>query len=456
MESSRLPKRKAKCVPTQSGGSECLAAFPALAANFDPQRVGYAVLDGDGRVTVSCGLARTKPADDPVWAAIAHSARGRGHAEALDGVHRLWATAGQEGRVEVLVTDAGAEVECAERLDHLQRHTAALDRLGKVLTRNQSSQALAMGTVHALFASLDLAAALLWTLDDDGQLKLAETVGVGRGMLHGLHEPELGVSATTAVGLVATSRKPLLVPRLTANPLTAAHEAGFVTDDSSAIVMPLVSAGRFVGVLELIARIEDDRFLRRHDMWLSLAEHVAMGIHSAILFEQTERMASQDPLTGIANHRAMQDYLALRLTEAKRERRPLGVVMVDVDHFRRFNEEEGHDAGDRVLQAVASCLASSLRGYDMAARYGGEEFTLILPGDDLQAAVAAAERARQAIMDLDTGYAKVTASFGCAAYPVSGIDPSSLLKVADLALYEAKRAGRNRVETARVDQRHAC
>ncbi len=367
----------------------------------------------------------------------------------------MWATLDGNGRIEVLVTDASAEAQNLERLDHLQKHAFALDRLGKVLTSNQSTQALAMGTVHALYASLDLAAALLWTVGDDGHLHLAETVGVGRAALKILGNPSAGTEAETAASLVAASRKPLLVPRLSANPLTKDHEARLVQEDGSAIVMPLISASRLVGVLEFIARAEDDQFLKRHEKWLSLAEHVAMGVHGAMLFEQTERMASLDPLTGIANHRSMQEYLAVRLGEAQREGRPLGAVMVDVDHFRRFNEEQGHDAGDEVLKQVARCLADTLRGYDMAARYGGEEFTLVLPGSDLAATERAAERARLAIEMLDIGEPAVTASFGCAAYPESALEPSSLLKAADVALYEAKRAGRNRVVCSRSHQRNA-
>jgi diguanylate cyclase (GGDEF)-like protein len=114
--------------------------------------------------------------------------------------------------------------------------------------------------------------------------------------------------------------------------------------------------------------------------------------------------------------------------------------MVDVDHFRRFNEEAGHDAGDRVLKQVAKALATCVREYDLAARYGGEEFTLILGGVTADQAFAIAERARMAVEDLGG----VTASFGCAVFPDVAFDAAGLLKAADQALYEAKRLGRNR------------
>ncbi|MBX3111852.1 MAG: sensor domain-containing diguanylate cyclase [Fimbriimonadaceae bacterium] len=451
------PSRKKPVVPTPSPDAvTCDVAFPEGVASFDPQRVGYAVLDGEGRVLAAFGLARAKAADDPVWAALAHSVRGCGQAEVLEGVHRMWVAQVGPGRIDILVTDASSEVDCMERLDHFQRHAQALERLGKALTRNQSTQALAMGILHALYSALDLLAALLWVVNEDGTLEIADTVGIDRGAIAGLARPVLGEGAKTAAGLVATSLKPLLVPRVCANPLTAEHEALLVADDTSAIILPLVSAGQLMGVLELVARIEDQRFLRRHGMWVSLAEHVAMGIHSAIMFEKTERMASLDPLTGIANHRSMQEYLALRIVEAQRERKPVGVVMLDVDHFRRFNEEQGHDVGDTVLKAVASCLSSHLRGYDMAARYGGEEFTLVLPGSDLATTEKAAERVRKAIEGLDTGHAPITASLGCAAFPESGNDAPTLLKAADNALYEAKHSGRNRVAVAGEGRRRAC
>ncbi len=125
--------------------------------------------------------------------------------------------------------------------------------------------------------------------------------------------------------------------------------------------------------------------------------------------------------------------------------------MVDVDHFRAFNEEEGHDVGDEVLRQVADALRDCLRPYDMAARYGGEEFTVIFPGMGSDDVLAAAERIRARVEAIVVGTAAgrerhVTVSLGTATYPLNAGDAPTLLRAADVALYRAKRAGRNRVE----------
>jgi diguanylate cyclase (GGDEF)-like protein len=170
------------------------------------------------------------------------------------------------------------------------------------------------------------------------------------------------------------------------------------------------------------------------------------------MFENVERLASFDPLTGIANHRKMQDFLARRVVEATRTGQQLGVIMLDVDHFRRFNEEEGHDAGDQVLRLVVRALQECIRPYDLAARYGGEEFTVILPGVGRELTVQVAERMRERIANIElptpSGRKRsVTASFGCAVFPESSRDAAGLLKAADVALFRAKRNGRNRTCT---------
>jgi diguanylate cyclase (GGDEF)-like protein len=165
-----------------------------------------------------------------------------------------------------------------------------------------------------------------------------------------------------------------------------------------------------------------------------------------------ERAAMFDGLTGIHNRRWLDETLHRLVQRSRRANKDLSVSLVDIDHFKSFNDTYGHDAGDHVLTVVAAALTKNVRPTDLVARFGGEEFVIIFPETTLELARVAAERVREAIAaeQLTTKdgreLSSVTISMG-----VSKLEPDQdvpgLLKVADLALYRAKRAGRNRVET---------
>jgi diguanylate cyclase (GGDEF)-like protein len=215
-------------------------------------------------------------------------------------------------------------------------------------------------------------------------------------------------------------------------------------------VHPLVISDKLLGVLELISRDDDEHFEENQELFGTIAEHLALALNSAMLFESFERMATHDALTGIANHRTMQEFLQRRFAEAQRVGQEMGLLMIDVDHVRSFNEEEGHDAGDEVLRLVSDALKAAVRPYDLAARYGGEEFTVVMPGSSMSSSLAVAERIRKRVSQISFTTSSgrdrhVTVSIGCACFPKNAKDPASLLKAADSALYQAKRAGRNRV-----------
>jgi len=169
--------------------------------------------------------------------------------------------------------------------------------------------------------------------------------------------------------------------------------------------------------------------------------------------EQMRELAMTDPLTRLLNRRAAIDALRRDEDRMRRERRPLGVVMVDLDHFKAVNDRHGHAAGDALLQKVAECLRSCVRGGDYVARWGGEEFLMALPGADPIQCAEVAERCRGVIakhrQKLEDGQIiNVTASFGGAS--TEGLDREdlmSLIQNADKALYLAKESGRNRVKT---------
>ena len=162
-------------------------------------------------------------------------------------------------------------------------------------------------------------------------------------------------------------------------------------------------------------------------------------------------LAVTDGLTGIANRHAMERALLRAWQRCAKHREPLAVMMIDVDHFKQFNDTHGHHTGDLQLRRVAQTLAAQVMDADeLVARYGGEEFVLILPDCDQYAAQARAERLRRAVEQAD-GVAgqRVTISVGVAVcIPVLGEDPMTLVRCADQALYRGKREGRNRVDVA--------
>jgi diguanylate cyclase (GGDEF)-like protein/PAS domain S-box-containing protein len=163
---------------------------------------------------------------------------------------------------------------------------------------------------------------------------------------------------------------------------------------------------------------------------------------------ELQALASTDPLTGVYNHRFMQECLHRRVGEARQTERPISVLMLDLDHFRELNEEYGHDVGDRALRRVAETMRRALRPNDVACRYGGEEFVMILANAEFPSALAVAERIRRGVEGSElvaVGARSVTCSIGVATFPTHASTPTSLLKAADLALYQAKRSGRNRV-----------
>jgi two-component system cell cycle response regulator len=215
------------------------------------------------------------------------------------------------------------------------------------------------------------------------------------------------------------------------------------------IELPLNAAGTSFGTLVLTGPA-----FATHDIEAAslLVGHAVVALENARLHRILERQALVDGLTGLANRRAAEETLAVELARAIRFGSPLTLVMADLDGFKAVNDRFGHPAGDLVLREFAGVLEESLREIDLAARWGGEEFCLVLPGTDAAGASRLAERLRialqeRAILTPEGAAVSVTASFGVAEYPpLSTVD--ELVAAADAALYEAKRAGRNRVAIA--------
>jgi diguanylate cyclase (GGDEF)-like protein len=207
--------------------------------------------------------------------------------------------------------------------------------------------------------------------------------------------------------------------------------------------------GLRIGADDYICKPFDDReFLARVANMLRLK-----GMHDEVTRarDRLEQAAMRDELTGLFNYRYLQTRLTEEFKRAERYREPLSCAMVDIDHFKTFNDRFGHDVGDRVIQTVAARLAESVREVDVLARYGGEEFLLLLPSTQLSGALAVANRVWRAVgecvFEVSAGQReRITASMGISFYPSPAVTSrESLVKAADRALYQAKADGRNRV-----------
>ena len=179
-----------------------------------------------------------------------------------------------------------------------------------------------------------------------------------------------------------------------------------------------------------------------------MASQVALSVASLKLRETLREQSIRDPLTGLYNRRFMEESLERELERASRKKQPLAVLFLDLDHFKRFNDTFGHDAGDMVLQSLGDLLRTFFRATDICCRYGGEEFAIIMPESSSEDAVKRADALRSEVKSLRLQYKKntlgmVTLSAGVAAFPEYAATSAELLEIADKCLYESKAKGRD-------------
>ena len=222
---------------------------------------------------------------------------------------------------------------------------------------------------------------------------------------------------------------------------------------AQSLCVPMLSEGKALGILYLGWQELGQLNSTKEKLAAIVAEQISSAIANLKLRETLKQQTIRDPLTNLFNRRYLEESLEREIDRARRQKQTLGIIMVDIDHFKRFNDTFGHQAGDEVLRRVGQFLQKNIRHSDIACRYGGEEMTLMLPGASLKNTWQRAEQMRQGIKRLNLEYegeslGNISVSIGVACFPQHGRDQKGILQAADEALYIAKEKGRNRVIAA--------
>jgi diguanylate cyclase (GGDEF)-like protein len=353
---------------------------------------------------------------------------------------------GQLGPSDAVASDAETDLAI------LRRRNADLEVLYETiqdLTSTLSAQEVLDRLLERALHHLDSEIGSVLVLDQESRLRVVAARGLP-GPVVAVTDMGLGEGIS---GYVAASERALLVDDIEEHPRfhRPNHERYYTR---SFISSPLVVRKRVLGVLNVNNKRSRSPFVPSDLRLLeAISAHAAIALANAYQYEETLRRAQRDALTSLANHGHFFERLAVEVERAKRYERDLALVMIDVDHFKKYNDRLGHRAGDQALVRVARLITARSRIHDLVARYGGEEFAVILPETPLDGAVLFGEKIRRTVEG--TGFGpddreRLTVSVGIADL-AGDSDASDLVEAADAELYRAKSEGRNRVCALRRD-----
>ncbi len=354
----------------------------------------------------------------------------------------------------------------------LENKSKIIERMNKELTESFNNVALLYNVSQYLSAAIDVNELLqcvqhifeekfickqyiLAIAVDEEQLRLVHIKGFPN---HSQWSDQTSEFGKGIMGRVAESQKTLHIEDLAKTPF---GKNGLENElHGSLFCVPLTVRGKIMGVL-LVARAATQSFSAADRQSLeAIAAQISNSYDRCVLYTKTKELSVRDELTNLYNRRYFQQVLDKEFKRAERYQRPMSVLMVDVDHFKQFNDTYGHIKGDITLKAIANVLFNSIREVDVIARYGGEEFVILLPNTELDNAATVAEKLRMKVQDelkmdivpiVGKKQVPITISVGVAGYPIVQ-SLGELIHAADMALYQAKRQGRNRIAIAQTSE----
>ncbi len=352
--------------------------------------------------------------------------------------HRRLFGPDEQSLLAAFASQAAVAIGNARAYQQIQRYASTVAELYEAATQvsgsldlDETLQKIARGAA----ASTDAASSTIILLDDLGEVTHLVDWEVGE-----IEVRKDGVSRQVwDTGRSVVFSDFAMIPPGTINPRLLA------LGRRAAVCLPLQVRERVRGVMWV--HYNEPRRVAEEDLHLlaSFANQAAIAIENARLFAETRRLANTDALTGLHNHRYFYHLLDAEVKRARRYGRSLSLIMLDIDHFKQFNDRYGHLAGDEALRSLALILRKNSRRVDTVARYGGEEFAIILPETDLPQAGVQAERLRTAAAEQQWPEGSLTISLGAAALSSAMNRVEDLVRDADRALYQAKAAGRNKV-----------
>jgi diguanylate cyclase (GGDEF)-like protein len=343
----------------------------------------------------------------------------------------LLTLSGQVARLTLEVASLRGQLETAEAMGRASIADPETDIDPSALL--QRFLTLAQGLVTA-------ERALVWTMNQEtGELTPAAALPDS-----GVFAGQKAMFGEGLIGHAAARIRPRLVADAARDPRRGRRE----TASGAWLLYPIIVHARLLGVAHWIRPVSHPFTQADVARLASLVPQAAVALENVLVREQMHSQAATDGLTGLWNHRRMQELLAEEVRRSARYHRALSVLMLDVDSFKTFNDTYGHPQGDQLLRSIATILRANVRTVDHVGRYGGEEFVIILPETAKDDACRLAERIRsaveaQACIVIDDQIIRRTISVGVAAYPEDALNPGELVQRADEALYRAKRSGKN-------------